>query len=157
MNIGEAAAASGVSAKMIRYYETIGLIAPADRSAAGYRRYGPADVHRLRFVRRARDLGFGVDGIADLLALWRDEGRTSAQVKALALDQVAVLNDKIADLEAMVRALSTLATQCSGDARAECPILDDLAAADGPIGVHEAPRFGPGFIGAPRSSRDGRG
>jgi MerR family copper efflux transcriptional regulator len=146
VNIGEAATASGVSAKMIRYYEKTGLIEAAGRTSAGYRCYVAEDVHTLRFIRRARDLGFSVGGITDLLALWRDRDRASAQVKALALDHVAALKNKIADLEAMVRTLSTLAAQCGGNDRADCPILDDLATADHLVGAHETPKFGPRFV-----------
>ncbi len=127
MTIGQAAAASGVSAKMIRYYESIGLLRPADRSDSGYRHYEEADVHTLRFVRRARDLGFAVAEIADLLALWQDRDRASAQVKNLALAHVAGLERKIADLKAMVATLSTLAARCGGNDRPDCPIIDDLA------------------------------
>ena len=150
MNIGAAAAASGVSAKMIRYYEATGLIAPAGRSAAGYRHYSAADVHTLRFVRRARDLGFSVDGIADLLALWKDRGRASAQVKRLALAHVATLDAKIAGLQAMVRTLTALAEGCAGDTRAECPILDDLATRDH-FQPAPDPKFGPGPLHRPGS------
>ena len=128
MNIGEAASASGVSAKMIRYYETIGLIAAPDRSAAGYRRYGNADVHTLRFIRRARDLGFKVDEMRALLALWRDRSRASADVKALALAHVGELEKRIAELRGMADTLSHLARHCHGDDRPDCPILADLAA-----------------------------
>lgn len=128
MNIGEAASASGVSAKMIRYYETIGLIAAPDRSAAGYRRYGNADVHTLRFIRRARDLGFSVDEMRSLLALWRDRSRASADVKALALAHVGELEKRIAELRGMADTLSHLARHCHGDDRPDCPILADLAA-----------------------------
>ena len=127
MNIGQAAKASGVSAKMIRYYEDIGLIAKAPRSAAGYRRYDEADVHTLRFIRRARDFGFTVEKISDLLALWRDRERASADVKALALEHVAVLEAKIDELQTMVDALRHLAEHCSGDERPSCPIIDSLA------------------------------
>ncbi len=129
MNIGQAADASGVSAKMIRYYEEIGLIARAERSDSGYRHYGDADVHTLRFIRRARDLGFSVEQISELLALWRDRSRASAQVKVMALEHVAGLKRKIRDLQAMARTLSDLAEHCGGDERPDCPIIEDLAAA----------------------------
>lgn len=126
MTIGEVATASGVSAKMIRYYEKTGLIRPAARTDSGYRTYTEADVHTLRFIRRARDLGFVVEDIAELLALWQDRSRHSADVKRLALDQVALLEGKIGDLEAMAATLRALANSCSGDERPDCPILDDL-------------------------------
>jgi MerR family copper efflux transcriptional regulator len=127
MNIGEAAATSGVSAKMLRYYESIGLIAAPARSASGYRSYGAADVHTLRFIKRARSLGFSLEETAELLALSRDKGRASADVKAFALKHVEELEAKIAELEAMVRTLKHLASCCQGDERPDCPILDDLA------------------------------
>jgi Cu(I)-responsive transcriptional regulator len=127
MNIGEAATASGVTAKMIRYYEEIGLIPKVDRTASGYRRYGDSEVHTLRFIRRARDLGFGLEEIADLLALWRDRSRHSADVKRLALAHVEVLRRRIVELEGMARTLSALADCCHGDERPDCPILDELA------------------------------
>ncbi|MFN3685884.1 Cu(I)-responsive transcriptional regulator [Salinarimonas sp.] len=127
MNIGEASAASGVSAKMIRYYEEIGLIRAPARTASGYRTYTEADVHVLRFVRRARDLGFSVEGIGDLLALWQDRSRQSADVKRVALDHVAALETKIAELRAMADTLRDLAECCAGDSRPDCPILADLA------------------------------
>ena len=130
MNIGEAAAASGVSAKMLRYYESIGLITAPARSASGYRSYGTADVHTLRFIKRARSLGFSLEETAELLALWRDKGRASADVKAFALKHVEELEAKIEELEAMVRTLKHLASSCHGDARPDCPILDDLAGSD---------------------------
>ncbi len=129
MNIGEAAKASGVSAKMIRYYEATGLIARAERSGAGYRRYTDADVHTLRFVRRARDLGFTVEGIAELLALWRDRSRHSADVKRVALGHLSALRRKIEELEEMAATLEHLAACCHGDDRPDCPILADLATA----------------------------
>ncbi|WP_027172240.1 Cu(I)-responsive transcriptional regulator [Methylobacterium sp. 10] len=132
VTIGVAAKATGVSAKMIRYYEETGLLPPADRTASGYRLYGEEDLHTLRFVRRARDLGFSVEDIAGLLALWQDRGRASAQVKALALHHVADLRRRIAELEAMARTLASLADHCSGDSRPDCPILDDLAADHAP-------------------------
>lgn len=127
MNIGQAAAASGVSAKMIRYYDQIGLVAPAGRSAAGYRIYEQTDIHTLRFIRRARDMGFAVEGIAGLLSLWRDRSRHSSEVKKLALDQVATLDRRIAELEGMRDTLAGLAACCHGDDRPDCPILVDLA------------------------------
>ncbi len=126
MNIGEAAAESGVSAKMIRYYEQTGLIAPAGRTSAGYRNYAHRDVQLLRFIRRARDLGFGMDKIAELLALWRDRSRASSDVKRLALDQVEGLQARIIEMEAMVATLQTLAEACAGDHHPDCPILADL-------------------------------
>ncbi len=127
MNIGQVAKESGVSAKMIRYYEQTGLIPKAVRSDAGYRHYGSSDVHTLRFIRRARDLGFSVERIADLLALWRDRGRASADVKSVALAHVAGLKAKAAELQAMARTLEHLAAHCHGDDRPECPIIEDLA------------------------------
>ena len=127
MNIGEASRASGVSAKMIRYYESIGLIADAARSEAGYRLYGTGDVETLRFIRRARDLGFQVADMTALLALWRDKSRESAEVKQIALGHVADIERRIRELEGMARTLRHLAGSCHGDARPDCPILDDLA------------------------------
>ncbi|GJE28458.1 Cu(I)-responsive transcriptional regulator [Methylobacterium organophilum] len=127
VTIGEAARATGVSAKMIRYYEETGLIAPAERTEAGYRLYAPADLHALRFVRRARDLGFSMTEITELLALWHDRSRASAGVKAVALAHVGDLRRRIAELEGMARTLEDLARRCCGDDRPDCPILDDLA------------------------------
>ena len=129
MNIGKASAASGVSAKMIRYYESIDLLAAARRTEAGYRFYTDEDVHVLRFIRRARDLGFAVADIGGLLALWRDQGRASADVKRIALEHVVALERKIAELQGMASTLRTLAAHCHGDARPDCPILTDLDAA----------------------------
>lgn len=126
-NIGAAARLTGVSAKMIRHYETVGLIPPAARTAAGYRLYGAADLHRLRFVRRARSLGFSMDDITALLGLWHDPRRASRDVKRLAQARIAELERKIAELQAMQRTLRDLAGRCHGDARPECPVLDDLA------------------------------
>ena len=128
MNIGEAARGSGVSAKMIRYYESIGLVTPAGRTAAGYRVYGHDDLHALKFISRARDLGFSVAEMGELLALWRDQSRASADVKAIALKHVAELEEKARALQAMSRTLRHLADHCSGDHRPHCPIIEDLAA-----------------------------
>ncbi|GGG35617.1 Cu(I)-responsive transcriptional regulator [Caldovatus sediminis] len=125
MTIGEAAAASGVSAKMIRHYEAIGLIRP-QRAANGYRAYAEADVAVLRFIRHARDLGFPLETVRRLLALWRDRNRSSAEVKRLALDHVAALEAKAASLRAMAASLRHLAEHCHGDERPDCPILDEL-------------------------------
>lgn len=126
MNIGDAAAASGVSAKMIRYYEQAGLIPPAARSASGYRLYNAADVHRLRFIRRARDLGFSVAEINQLLDLWHDRARRSADVKRLAQAHIEDLEERIARLRQMADTLQHLADCCAGDHRPECPILAGL-------------------------------
>ena len=126
MNIGDAAKASGVSAKMIRYYEQEGLIPAAARSLSGYRNYSEKDVQRLRFVRRARDLGFSMEGIRELLALWADRSRHSSEVKRLALDHVAKLEARMRELESMADTLRSLADCCAGDDRPDCPILADL-------------------------------
>jgi len=130
MNIGEVAKASGVSAKMIRYYEQIGLIPKAVRSEAGYRSYSASEVHALRFIRRARDLGFSVEQITQLLALWRDRSRASADVKSVALKHIAELKGRIADLQAMSQTLEHLVAHCQGDDRPDCPIIEDLAEAE---------------------------
>lgn len=132
MTIGEAAAASGVSAKMIRYYENVGLVRPAARSAAGYRRYDAADIQVLRFVRRARGLGFSVEQMRELLALWQDEARASSDVKRLALAHAAALEAKARAIDEMSRALRHLADRCGGDERPDCPIIDELAEAGFP-------------------------
>lgn len=143
MNIGNAARASGVSAKMIRYYETIGLIPPAGRSESGYRNYDESDVHTLRFIRRARDLGFTVEQMAELLALWRDRSRASGEVKKIALDHVAILERKAEELKAMSRTLKHLAAHCHGDERPDCPILNDLGGtASEPEETQGPARFG---------------
>src|SRR5690606_7841951 len=126
-NIGEASALSGVSAKMIRHYESIGLIPPPARSFANYRLYSDADVHRLRFIRRARHLRFPMKRIEALLALWSDPGRSSAEVKRVALEHVNELSERIRQMQAMQRTLEQLARCCHGDDRPDCPILDDLA------------------------------
>ena len=128
LNIGEAAKASGVSSKMIRHYEAIGLIGAARRTGAGYRLYGERDVQVLQFIHRARRLGFSLEQIRELLALWQDKSRASADVRSLARSHIAELERKIAEMEAMKRTLAKLAASCHGNERADCPILDDLAA-----------------------------
>lgn len=127
MNIGEASKRSGVSQRMIRHYETIGLIPRAARRDSGYRDYDDRDIHTLRFIRRARDLGFPIEEIGRLLALWQDRSRASADVKALALARAEELRNKERELKEMRGALEELARNCSGDQRPDCPILDDLA------------------------------
>jgi MerR family copper efflux transcriptional regulator len=126
-NIGAASKLTGVSAKMIRHYEEIGLVPAANRTFAGYRLYGEADLHRLRFIRRARSLGFSIRDIGELLSLWSDPRRASRDVKRLAQSQIAELERKIADMQSMQRTLRELAQRCHGDSRPECPVLDDLA------------------------------
>jgi len=127
MNIGEAARASGVTPKMIRHYESIGLLPAARRTDAGYRVYGEPDVRVLQFIHRGRALGFSLDRIANLLALWQDKDRASADVRQLAQEHIGELERKIAELQAMKRTLQALAHSCHGDQRSDCPILDDLA------------------------------
>ena len=128
VNIGAAAKATGVSAKMIRHYESINLIPSAGRTEAGYRTYAEADLHRLRFVKRARNLGFSIKEIVALLALWGDRRRSSAKVKALTQKHIGELETRIAEMQAMKKALQQLAQKCHGDERPDCPILDGLAA-----------------------------
>ncbi|MBE0546783.1 MAG: Cu(I)-responsive transcriptional regulator [Rubrivivax sp.] len=137
MNIGQAARATGVSAKMIRHYEEVGLIPPASRTDAGYRQFAEADVHTLRFVRHARDLGFSIAEIGELVGLWQDRQRPSRQVKALAQAHIHELRRKAQELLAMTATLEHLVHCCHGDDRPDCPILESLAAA-GPAGP--APR-----------------
>lgn len=127
MNIGQASKASGVSQRMIRHYEAIGLIPKAARRDSGYRDYDERDVHTLRFIARARDLGFPIEEIGKLLALWRDRSRASAEVKQLALARVEELKRKERDLREMRRTLETLADACHGDDRPDCPIIEQLA------------------------------
>lgn len=127
VNIGEAAAASGVSAKMIRHYESVGLLPAAKRSDSGYRTYSEADVHALRFVRHARDLGFSIKEIGALLGLWHNRRRSSKAVKDLTAGHIAELDRKISELQGMKRTLQDLADHCSGDDRPHCPILESLA------------------------------
>jgi MerR family copper efflux transcriptional regulator len=129
LNIGEAAKASGVSAKMIRHYESIGLIGEAMRTDAGYRLYTAQKVQELQFIHRGRELGFTLEQIGTLLALWRDKGRASKDVRAMTERHIAELDKKIREMRAMKRTLEQLAHACHGDDRPECPILDDLALA----------------------------
>jgi Cu(I)-responsive transcriptional regulator len=127
LNIGEAARASGVSAKMIRHYEDTGVVPKPPRTVAGYRLYREADIHTLRFVHRARELGFPVREAAALVGLWRNRRRSSADVHRVARRHLAALDSKIEQLEAMRRTLRHLVQSCHGDERPDCPILDDLA------------------------------
>ena len=131
-NIGEAADASGVTAKMIRYYESVGLMPAAERSAAGYRLYGEADVQTLRFIRRARDLGFSLDRIRTLIELWKDRERKSHDVKRLAHQYITELDHDIAKLQSIRDQLQVLANCCHGDDRPDCPILEELSSFDTP-------------------------
>jgi len=132
MNIGEAASESGVPAKTIRYYESIGLIPPAVRAENGYRNYSPFDIETLKFIQHARRLGFSVKDVGGLLELWRDKSRTSADVKALALKHISDVGKRIAELQSIRNTLIDLTDRCHGDDRPDCPILEDLAA--GPDG-----------------------
>lgn len=127
MNIGEAASASGVSAKMIRHYESVDLLPPAARTDAGYRQYTEKDVHTLQFIRRSRDLGFSIEEIRGLLSLWQDRRRPSRQVKAMAQAHIAELEQKAQEILAMKSTLEHLVHCCNGDDRPDCPILENLA------------------------------
>ncbi|MEP6792634.1 MAG: Cu(I)-responsive transcriptional regulator [Ramlibacter sp.] len=127
MNISEAARLSNVSAKMARHYEALGLLPALPRTDAGYRQYTEREVHTLRFIRRSRDLGFSMDEIAQLLALWQNRRRTSASVKRIATEHVAALDTKMAEMAAMRKTLQHLVRCCNGDERPDCPILDELA------------------------------
>jgi MerR family copper efflux transcriptional regulator len=146
MNIGEAAKASGVSAKMIRHYESVELLPPASRTDSGYRQYSDKDLHTLRFIRRSRDLGFSIDEIRDLLGLWQDRKRPSRQVKALAQVHLDDLEHKLEELRAMKAALTHLVHCCHGDDRPDCPILEELAGeggdAEAEAGAVALPRSG---------------
>lgn len=126
-NIGQAAEASGISAKMIRHYEEVGLVPPASRTFSGYRTYNQRDVHMLRFIKHSRDLGFSIKQIGDLLSLWRDQNRPSSKVKLLATEHIEILDRKIQELSAMKSELTRLVSCCHGDARPDCPILEKLA------------------------------
>lgn len=126
MNIGKAAAATGVSAKSIRYYEQIGLLASTSRSESGYRIYAASDLHALRFIRSARRLGFSIPQISTLLELWRDQKRSHSAVRAIARTHIDELKSKIEELQAMVNALTELADRCHEGNRPDCPILEEL-------------------------------
>jgi MerR family copper efflux transcriptional regulator len=126
VNIGQAARESGISAKTIRYYEAIGLVPGVDRTSGGYRDYDEADVHRLQFIRRARDLGFSFERVRELLRLWSNRRRSRADVKALALDHIAELEERAAELRQMIRTLRHLASSCDGSNRPDCPIIEEL-------------------------------
>lgn len=142
MNIGQASNASGVSVKMIRYYESIKLIDPPLRTESGYRIYSDSQVHALRFISQARDLGFSVEQMGDLLELWRDRTRASADVKAIALQHIEALQLKVRALEAMSDTLVHLVEHCHGDDRPDCPILEGFATAAAPAPKKRRPRFG---------------
>ena len=141
MNIGQAARRSGLSAKMIRYYETIGLLRPATRSDSGYRVYREQDLDSLAFIKRSRDLGFSLDEVGQLLRLWQDGDRASADVKRLATQHIDDLNRRIEELVGLRDTLDRLVTSCQGDARPDCPILDGLASGGcaRPTGAEQAP------------------
>lgn len=132
MNIGKASQATGVSAKMIRYYESVGLIRPSERTESNYRDFGERDLNDLRFIRRARSLGFSVEEIGRLLSLWRDRNRPSRDVKALAEKHVADLDARIEEMQTMADSLRHLSRCCAGDDRPDCPILSDLEGAGTP-------------------------
>jgi Cu(I)-responsive transcriptional regulator len=134
MNIGQAATGSGVSAKMIRHYEEVGLVPAPDRTEAGYRQYTESDVHTLRFIRQARDLGFSIPQIGELVGLWQNRRRPSRSVKTLAEAHIKALEEKTQELLAMKATLEHLVHSCNGDDRPDCPILDSLSA-----GVEDAP------------------
>ena len=142
MNIGEAAKASGVSAKMIRHYESVGLFPEAPRTEAGYRQYGEKELGTLRFIRHSRDLGFSIEQIRELLGLWQNRRRPSRQVKALALAHIEELQQKLQELQAMKATLEHLVHCCHGDDRPDCPIIDTLADPARPEALPAAPRNG---------------
>ncbi len=153
MNIGQAAARSGVSAKMLRYYESTGLIPAAERTEAGYRVFDQADVNTLRFIRRAREFGLSMERIKLLVSLWQDRERPSREVKRIATEHVEELRAKIAELTAMCDALDALAKTCHGDQRPDCPILRDLEAGSGPGRSRASPRVSRGPLPAANRSR----
>lgn len=144
MNIGQAANEAGISAKMIRYYESIGLLPRADRRESGYRDYSPDDISRMKFLRRARSLGFSVPQIQELMRLWTDRGRSNAEVRKVALDHAAELEAKAFQLQEMIATLRSLANACKSGDRPDCPILTELAHGESPSHkrIHR-PRSGP--------------
>ena len=135
MNIGTAAGKSGVTAKTIRYYESIGLIPRAARAENGYRHYTDVDIATLKFIQRARRLGFSVKDVGNLLELWRDRKRSSASVKTVAMNHIGEIEKRIGELDSIRRTLVDLTDRCHGDERPECPILDDLSGRDGEDGL----------------------
>ncbi len=137
MNIGEAARLSGVSAKMVRHYESLGLLPSVPRSDSGYRQYGDGEVHTLRFIKRARELGFSMDEIGQLVGLWRNRRRASASVRRIAQKHAEDLAERIAAMQAMQRTLQALIEGCHGDDRPDCPILDDLGGLPTPCSHHQ--------------------
>ena len=155
--IGVAAQRAGVSARMLRHYEALGLLPPVARTDSGYRQYAEADVHALRFVRRARDLGFSIQEITTLLGLWQDKARASSQVKSIAQAHIDDLHTRIAAMQDMQRTLQQLVRCCHGDDRPDCPILDDLAAAAVPQAskgiTAKAPIAAPGAVRAAGAKR----
>lgn len=156
MNIGKAAAQSGVSAKMIRHYEAIGLLNPANRTASGYRIYNEKDVHTLRFIKQARHLGFPLDLITDLLGLWQNQRRTSRRVKELAQNYLHTIHERIRELKEISNALETLVQHCHGDDRPDCPIIERLATDQSGVGAGESRRNGlntrtPPYPASPKS------
>ena len=153
LNIGDAAKASGVSAKMIRHYEQAGLFAPASRSDGGYRQYGERDVATLRFVRQARDLGFSLEQIRELLGLWQDRARPSRQVKSVAQSHLDELDRKLRELQAMKATLQHLVDRCHGDERPGCPILDSLAGGKGVAATASGTVAAQGCCTAPAPTR----
>ena len=138
--IGTAAQRAGISARMVRHYESLGLLADVGRTDSGYRQYTEADVHTLQFIRRSRDLGFSMEEIAELLTLWRDRSRASSQVKHIAQQHIDDLSERIAQMQAMQRSLQTLVACCQGNDRPDCPILDDLAAPEAAVQARPAVR-----------------
>lgn len=142
MNIGQASRASGVTTKMIRYYDEIGLVRPASRTDSNYREYEPRQINELRFIKRARSLGFSMEEITLLLSLWRDRSRPSREVKAIADRHLADLDARIAEMQAMAETLRHLSHCCAGDDRPDCPILQDLTAGSEPSDPPKRPRGG---------------
>ncbi len=138
--ISVAAQRAGISARMVRHYESLGLVKGVARTDSGYRQYTEADVHALHFIRRSRDLGFSMEEIAELLGLWHNRSRASSQVKRIAQQHVEDLSERIAQMQAMQRSLQTLVSCCQGNDRPECPILDDLAAGQAQHDSHKTPR-----------------